>query len=88
MATLLGAEAEEADRAVCQNPGSLPTQRQPARGQSDRGDQPDPARLGELLSDWRFEPLFLDGQTMGRKEGAAAYDASQRTSRDGLEKAE
>ena len=31
----LCAEAEEADRAVCQTPGGLPTQGQPACGKSD-----------------------------------------------------
>ena len=40
-------------------------QRQPARGEGDCDDQPDPARLGELLSGRRFESMFLDGQATG-----------------------
>ena len=88
MATILCAEAEEADSAVRKAPGGLPTQRQPACGKSDRDDQSDPARLGELLSDWRCESMFLDGQTMGREEGSAAPDACSRTQGDGLETVE
>jgi len=88
VATLLCAEAEEADRAVCKAQGGLPTQRQPARGKSDWNHQSDSARLGELLSDWRFEPMFLDGQAMGREEGSAAPDACSRTQGDGLETVE
>ncbi len=65
VATLLCAEAEEADGAVRKAQGDLPTQRQPACGKSDRDDQPDPAGVGELLSDRRFESMFLDGQTTG-----------------------
>src|SRR5471032_2625193 len=63
-------------------------QRQPARGKSDWNHQSDSARLGELLSDWRFEPMFLDGQAMGREEGSAAPDACSRTQGDGLETVE
>src|SRR3954469_16227004 len=48
---------------------------------SDCENQSDPARLGQLLSDRPFEPLFRNGQTMGGEEGPAAFDACPGTQR-------
>jgi hypothetical protein len=58
VAAELCAQAEEADGAIRQNPGSLPTALQPAGRRCDQKDQSDLARLGELLSGWQLEPLL------------------------------
>src|SRR5580658_10319414 len=88
MAGLLCAEAEEADRVVCQAQRDLPTECQSARGEGDRDDPTGPTWLGELFPDRRFESMFLGGRTMGREEDPAASDASQRTQGHGLEAVE
>ena len=38
-------------------------------------DQPDPARLGELLRGWTFQRVFQLHPRLGRKEGPAPYGA-------------
>jgi hypothetical protein len=81
----LCAQAEEADGAIRQNPGSLPKESQPAGRRRDQNDQSDLARLGELLSGWQFEPVLRHDQRLGGEEGAATSDACQEASRVRLE---
>ena len=88
VAAVLCAEAEEADRAVRKPTEDLPTMCQLACRESDCENQSDPAWLGELLSSRSFEPLFLNGQTMGGKEDQAPSDACPGTQRLRLEAVE
>ena len=46
-------------------------------GQVDRGDQPDPAGLGELLPDWERGAVLRVRKGLGREEGAAPHDAGE-----------
>ena len=50
--------------------------------------QPDPARVGELLRDWAFEPVFWSCSQLGGEEDTAAYDARQETPGIWLEEVE
>jgi RNA-directed DNA polymerase len=43
-----------------------------------RGDQPDPAGLGELLPDWERGAVLRVRKGLGREEGAAPHDAGER----------
>ena len=43
----------------------------------DRGDQPDPAGLGELLPDWERGAVLRVREGLGREEGAAPHDAGE-----------
>ena len=49
MASLLRAQAEEADSVASKAEGDLPTKGQPSGKRGDRADQPDPTGLGELF---------------------------------------
>ena len=59
MAAAFHAEAQEADGAVEEAQGDLQTLSLSAHHTGDRTDQSDPARLGELLSLWELESVFL-----------------------------
>ena len=52
-------QAEEADGVAAEAQGDLPAISIPTRGAGGRADQPDPARLGELLRGWALEPVLL-----------------------------
>src|SRR4029453_13230445 len=43
----------------------------------DRGNQPDPAGLGELLPDWERGAVLRAREGLGREEGAAPHDAGE-----------
>jgi len=88
VASAFRAQAQETDRVVCEAQGDLPTVFQPARKQGDRTDQPDLAGVGELLCSGALEPVFLDGQRLGGKEGPAALDACAEAPRIWLEEVE
>lgn len=81
-------EAEEARGAVCQVARGVPAECESAGAGRDRRDQSHPPRLGELLSDRPFEPLFFDGQALGGAEDSAAHDERPAAPRDGLETVE
>src|SRR5712691_11514201 len=55
-------------RALRQSP-------QTTGGAGDRGDQPNPSGMGELLCGGAFEPVLFVCQGLGRKEDSAASDA-------------
>src|SRR4029453_12471573 len=57
--------------------GAVPTLRLSARGAGDRGDQSDPARLGELLSDRELGSVLGLRDELGREEGAAPFNAGE-----------
>ena len=50
----------------------------PACRAGRRGDQPDPAGLGELLPDWERGAVLRVRTGLGREEGAAPHDAGER----------
>ena len=62
------AERQEADGVAGQAQRNLPGLSFPAGGRSDRKDQPDPARLGEILCDRSLESVLFLHPTLGREE--------------------
>src|ERR1700755_841210 len=88
MATAIYAKDEEANGALCQAQRRLPAARQPASGGGDRGNQPHPPGLGELLSDRSCEPMFFEGQRLGSDEDQAPSDAIQIAQRQRMETVE
>ena len=88
VASTLRAQAQETDGAVGKTQGDLPTVCEPTRRQSDRTDQSDPARLGELLCSGTLEPMFFDDRRLGGEEDSAAPDACPATQRIRLETVE
>ena len=88
VASTFRAQAQETDGAVGKTQGDLPTVCQPTRRQSDRTDQSDPARLGELLCGGTLEPMLFDDRRLGGEEDSATPDACPATPRIRLEKVE
>ena len=77
LAAAVHAQAHSADGVAGEAQGAVPTLRLPARGAGDHGDQSDPARLGELLSDRERGPVPGLRDELGGEEGAAPSDASE-----------
>ena len=88
MATALHAQKEKAGGGAAQTQGSLPTLSIPTSGSDYQGDHPDPARLGELLSDRLCGAVLQLHSTMGRKEDQATPDACAEAQRLRLEEVE
>ena len=88
VASTLRAQAQETDGAVGKTQGDLPTVCEPTRRQSDRTDQSDPARLGELLCSGTLGPMLFDDRRLGGEEDSAALDACPATQRIRLETVE
>ncbi len=88
MAPAVHTEGEAAHRVAAEAQGSVPTRTIPAGGTDDRDDQSDRTGLGERLSDWACESVFLLREGLGGAEGPAAHDASAPPSRFWLEEVE
>src|SRR5215469_8158263 len=79
MATAVHAQAEKADSVTGEAAGDLPEAHEPTCETGDRTDQPDPARLGELLCGGTLESVLCVYPRLGRKENPAAHDAGKET---------
>jgi len=66
------AERQEADGIAGQAQGDFPGLSVPAGGRGDREDQPDPARLGEVLCHRSRCSVLLLHPILGRKEDTAS----------------
>ena len=88
MDAVADAERQEANSIIAQAQGGFPKASFAAGRRVDRGDQPDLARLGELLCVWPLEPVFLIRSLLGGEEGPAPPGASLSTSRIWLEAVE
>ena len=78
--SVVGAEDaghEAADGVAAEAQGGVPALGLSACRAGDRGDQPDPAGLGELLPDWERGAVLRVREGLGREEGAAPYDAGE-----------
>jgi hypothetical protein len=79
VATAVHAQAQEADGATGEAQGNLPAESEPTSEQGDRTDQPDPARLGEILYGRALQSVFCVYPSVGGKENPATYDAGTKT---------
>src|ERR671919_400959 len=78
--SVVGAEAaghEAADGAAAEARGGVPALGLSACRAGDRGDQPDPAGLGELLPGGERGAVLRLREGLGREEGAAPHDAGE-----------
>jgi RNA-directed DNA polymerase len=82
------AQAHTADGVADKTQGSVPTVSVTTGGSADRGDQPDPAGVGELLPDRERETVSGLCEAVGRAEGAAPSDEGEGPSRLRLEEVE
>ena len=80
VATAVYAQAEEADGVAGEAAGPVPKVREPAGGEGDRADQPNPARVGELLCRRALESVLCVYPRLGGKEDPAPPDACPETS--------
>ncbi len=65
------AERQETDGLAAQAQEDIPKLSIAVAERVDRNDQSDSTRLGEVLCDWPFEPLFLAHPKLGGKEDPA-----------------
>ena len=79
-ATAVYAQAEEADGVAGEAAGPVAKVCEPAGGEGDRADQPDPARRGELLCRRTLESVLCVYPRLGGKEDPAPPDACPETS--------
>src|SRR5215813_9479541 len=79
MARELHAEAQEANGIAAEAQGCVPPLPIPTRGSGNLSDQPDAARLGELLRGRKLRRVLQLHSRLGRKEGPAPYDESTET---------
>src|SRR6516165_1331359 len=82
------AERQETDGLARQAQRDFPGLSVPARGEGDREDQSDPARMGEVLRDRALESVFLVYPKLGRDEDSAPSRPRVPTSRLRLEAVE
>src|SRR4029453_4538165 len=82
------AEAHTADGVADKAQGSVPSVSVTTGGAADRGDQPDPAGVGELLPDREREPVPGLCEAVGRAESAAPFNEGEGPSRLRLEEGE
>jgi hypothetical protein len=82
------AERQEADGLAGQAQRDFPMLSISAGGRSDREDQSDPARLGEVLRDWPLQPMFLLYPKLGGNEDSASSGSGVPASRLRLEAVE
>ena len=78
--SVVGAEDaghQAADGVAAEAQGGVPALALSACGAGDRGDQPDPAGLGELLPDRERGAMLRVREGVGREEGAAPLDAGE-----------
>ena len=81
VATPLHSADQEAERAVAQAQGDIPTLSVTTGGTGGDAHQSDPARVGELLRERAFEPVFWLCSRLGGEEDTAAPDARARNRR-------
>jgi len=81
-------ERQEADGLAGQAQRDFPILSISAGGRSDREDQSDPARLGEVLRDWPRQPMFLLYPKLGGDEDSASSGSGVPASRLRLEAVE
>jgi hypothetical protein len=74
---VFGAGPEEADGVTAEAPGGVPALALSACEAGDRGDQPDPAGLGELFPGRQRGAVLQHREELGREEIAAPYDAGE-----------
>src|SRR5215470_4195459 len=89
--SVVGAEDashQAADGVVAKAQGSVPTLALSAGGSGDRGDQSDPAGLGELLPSRERGTVLRVREGVGREKGAAPFDAGEGSSGFRLEAVE
>ena len=77
LAAAVHAQAHGADGVAAGAQGGVPALAIAADGEGDRGDQPDPAGLGELLPDRELGPVLWLREELGGEEGAAAFDEGE-----------
>ena len=82
------AEGKEANGIAWQTERNFPGLSFPAGRRSDRKDQSDSARLGEILCDRSLQSLLFLHPTLGRQEDSASSGPSVQTSRLRLEAVE
>ena len=75
----LHAEAQEADGAAAEAQGGVPPLPIATGGSGDAADQPDAARLGELLRGRAFQRVLQLHQRLGGEEGPAPSGAGSET---------
>src|SRR5207245_4444780 len=81
--SVVGAEDaghQAADGVAAQAQGGVPALALSAGRAGHRGDQPDPAGLGELLSGRECGTVLWVCEGVGREEGAAPFDAGEESS--------
>ena len=88
MAASFHAESPEADGPLEEAQGDIQALPFSAPHSGDSTDQPDPARLGELLSLWELESMFLFYPHVGSEEDQAALDAIPEATRLWMEEME
>jgi hypothetical protein len=71
---------EAADGVAAEAQEGVPALGLPADRAGHRGDQPDPAGLGELLPGWERGTVLQLREGLGRDEGAAPHDAGEEPS--------
>src|SRR4030095_5937836 len=82
------AEDHTADGVADKAQGSVPPVSVTTGGAADRGDQPDPAGVGELLPDREREPVPGLCEAVGRAESTAPFNEGEGPSRLRLEEVE
>src|SRR4029434_6471318 len=82
------AEAHTADGVADKAQGSVPPVSVTTGGAADRGDQPDPAGVGDLLPDREREPVPGLCEAVGRAESTAPFNEGEGPSRLRLEEVE
>ena len=85
MAAAVYAEDEESDGVDGKAEGPLPKIPEPAGGEGDRVNKPDPTRLGKLLCGRELESVLFIYQRLGSKENPAPHDACPKAQRFRLE---
>jgi RNA-directed DNA polymerase len=88
LAGAVHADAEGTDGVAAEAQGGVPTARLAAGGTGDREDQSDSPGLGQLLPDRARVPVLRRDQAVGRAEGAAPFDAGEKSSGLRLEEVE
>jgi RNA-directed DNA polymerase len=73
------AEAQETNGTAADAQGHIPPPPIPTHRSDDPVDQPDTARLGELLRGWKFRRVLQLHSKLGGEEGPAPFDAGSAT---------
>jgi hypothetical protein len=74
-------EDESPDGPASQTQGSFSSSHFAVGGSGHIPDQSNPARLGELFSDWQLQPMLWLYQVLGGEEDSQTLDACSETAR-------